>query len=142
MQLWDSMCCPRQPSTVWCSRERLPAAAAQPAMVRQSCSATDFYLMCHYQYRCRTAVPLRTVTKKITYVNRATKPGRLSSCGLLIPFFQSCGFYCGFVFVAEGIFLFAREIKCCCLLRWSPSILCWLPCRPAAVANKTRALCG
>jgi hypothetical protein len=31
-----------QPSTVWCSRERLPAAAAQPAKVRQSCSATDF----------------------------------------------------------------------------------------------------
>jgi hypothetical protein len=30
-----------QPSTVWCSRERLPAAAAQPAQVRQSCSATD-----------------------------------------------------------------------------------------------------
>jgi hypothetical protein len=29
-----------QPSTVWCSRERLPAAAAQPAKVRQSCSAT------------------------------------------------------------------------------------------------------
>jgi hypothetical protein len=25
-----------QPSTVWCSRERLPAAAAQPAKVRQS----------------------------------------------------------------------------------------------------------
>jgi hypothetical protein len=24
----------------WCSRERLPAAAAQPAKVRQSCSAT------------------------------------------------------------------------------------------------------
>jgi hypothetical protein len=24
----------RQPSTVWCSRERLPAAAAQPAKVR------------------------------------------------------------------------------------------------------------
>jgi hypothetical protein len=31
-----------QPSTVWCSRERLPAAAAQPAKVRQSCSATDY----------------------------------------------------------------------------------------------------
>jgi hypothetical protein len=30
-----------QPSTVWCGRERLPAAAAQPAKVRQSCSATD-----------------------------------------------------------------------------------------------------
>jgi hypothetical protein len=30
-----------QPSTVWCSRERLPAAAAQPAKVRQSCSASD-----------------------------------------------------------------------------------------------------
>jgi hypothetical protein len=29
-----------QPSTVWCSRERLPVAAAQ---VRQSCSATDYY---------------------------------------------------------------------------------------------------
>jgi hypothetical protein len=25
-----------EPSTVWCSRERLPAAAAQPAMVCQS----------------------------------------------------------------------------------------------------------
>jgi hypothetical protein len=33
-----------QPSTVWCSQERLPAAAAQPAKARQSCSATDFYL--------------------------------------------------------------------------------------------------
>jgi hypothetical protein len=32
-----------QPSTVWCSRERLPAAAAQPAKVRQSCSTTDYY---------------------------------------------------------------------------------------------------
>jgi hypothetical protein len=32
-----------QPSTVWCSRERLPAAAAQPAKVRQSCSATDLF---------------------------------------------------------------------------------------------------
>jgi hypothetical protein len=32
-----------QPSTVWCSRERLPAAAAQPAKVRQSCGATDYY---------------------------------------------------------------------------------------------------
>jgi hypothetical protein len=32
-----------QPSTVWCSRERLPAAAAQPAKVRQSCSATYYY---------------------------------------------------------------------------------------------------
>jgi hypothetical protein len=32
-----------QPSTVWCSRERLPAAAAQPAKFRQSCSATYYY---------------------------------------------------------------------------------------------------
>jgi hypothetical protein len=32
-----------QPNTVWCSRERLPAAAAQPAKVRQSCSTTDYY---------------------------------------------------------------------------------------------------
>jgi hypothetical protein len=32
-----------QPSTVWCSRERLPAAAVQPAKVRQSRSATDYY---------------------------------------------------------------------------------------------------
>jgi hypothetical protein len=31
-----------QPSTVWCSRERLPAAAAQPAKARQSCSATEY----------------------------------------------------------------------------------------------------
>jgi hypothetical protein len=30
-----------QASTVWCSRERLPAAAAQPVKVHQSCSATD-----------------------------------------------------------------------------------------------------
>jgi hypothetical protein len=29
--------------TVWCSRERLPAAASQPAKVRQSCGATDFF---------------------------------------------------------------------------------------------------
>jgi hypothetical protein len=34
-----------QPSTVWCSRKRLPAAAAQPAKFRQSCSATD-YIIC------------------------------------------------------------------------------------------------
>jgi hypothetical protein len=33
-----------QPSTVWCSRERLPAAAAQPAKVRQSFSATDLFI--------------------------------------------------------------------------------------------------
>jgi hypothetical protein len=33
-----------QPSTVWCSRERLPTAAAQPAKVRQSCSATDLFI--------------------------------------------------------------------------------------------------
>jgi hypothetical protein len=33
-----------QPSAVWCSRERLPAAAAQPAKVRQSCSATDLFI--------------------------------------------------------------------------------------------------
>jgi hypothetical protein len=32
-----------QPCTVWCSRERLPVAAAQPAKVRQSCSATDSF---------------------------------------------------------------------------------------------------
>jgi hypothetical protein len=36
-----------QPSTVWYSRERLPAAAAQPAKVRQSCSATDIASPCH-----------------------------------------------------------------------------------------------
>jgi hypothetical protein len=29
---------------VWCSREILPAAAAQPAKARQSCSATDLYI--------------------------------------------------------------------------------------------------
>jgi hypothetical protein len=34
-----------QPSTVWYSRERLPAAAAQPAKVRQSCSATDLFII-------------------------------------------------------------------------------------------------
>jgi hypothetical protein len=33
-----------QPSTVWCSRERLPAAAAQPAKVRQSFSASDLFI--------------------------------------------------------------------------------------------------
>jgi hypothetical protein len=38
-----------QPSTVWCSWERMPAAAAQPAKVHQSCSATDlFYLLFIY----------------------------------------------------------------------------------------------
>jgi hypothetical protein len=42
MQLWDSMCC--QPSTVWCSRERLSAAVAQPTKVCQSCSATDLFI--------------------------------------------------------------------------------------------------
>jgi hypothetical protein len=39
-----------QPSTVWCSRERLPAAAAQPAKVRQSCSAKDFFLVLVKKY--------------------------------------------------------------------------------------------
>jgi hypothetical protein len=39
-----------QPSTVWCSRERLPAAAAQPAKVRQSCSASDYYLLLLYEH--------------------------------------------------------------------------------------------
>jgi hypothetical protein len=33
-------------STVWCSRERLPAAAAQPAKVHQSCSTTEDYYYC------------------------------------------------------------------------------------------------
>jgi hypothetical protein len=42
-----------QPSTVWCSRERLPAAAAQPAKVRQSCSAKDYYY-----YKCISILPL------------------------------------------------------------------------------------
>jgi hypothetical protein len=37
-----------QPSTVWCSRERLPPAAAQPAKVRQSCSATDLFIYLLY----------------------------------------------------------------------------------------------
>jgi hypothetical protein len=37
-----------QTSTVCCSRERLPAAAAQPAKVRQSCSTTDYY---YYRYK-------------------------------------------------------------------------------------------
>jgi hypothetical protein len=36
-----------QLSTVWCSGERLPAAAAQPAKVRQSCSATDYNSIKH-----------------------------------------------------------------------------------------------
>jgi hypothetical protein len=34
-----------QPSTVWCSRERLPAAAAQPAKVRQSLKRHGFYFI-------------------------------------------------------------------------------------------------
>jgi hypothetical protein len=38
-----------QPSTVWCSRERRPAAAAQPAKVRQSCSATDLFVYLFYE---------------------------------------------------------------------------------------------
>jgi hypothetical protein len=37
-----------QPSTVWCSRERLPAVAPQPAKVHQSCSATDYYYYYYY----------------------------------------------------------------------------------------------
>jgi hypothetical protein len=37
-----------QPSTVWCSRERLPAAAAQPVKARESCSATDYYYYFSY----------------------------------------------------------------------------------------------
>jgi hypothetical protein len=39
-----------QPSTVWCSRERLPAAAAQPAKVRQSCSATNFFFIFYFLF--------------------------------------------------------------------------------------------
>jgi hypothetical protein len=38
-----------QPSTVWYSRERLPAAAAQPAKVRQNCSATDLLFKTLYE---------------------------------------------------------------------------------------------
>jgi hypothetical protein len=45
-----------QPSTVWCSRERLPAADAQPAQVRQSCIATDYY----YYYKF-----ISVVTRKL-----------------------------------------------------------------------------
>jgi hypothetical protein len=41
-----------QPSTVWCSRERLPAAAAQPDKVRQSCSATDLFLFIYLFLAC------------------------------------------------------------------------------------------
>jgi hypothetical protein len=40
-----------QTSTVWCSRERLPAAAAQPAKVRQSCSATDLFYF-YFKFSC------------------------------------------------------------------------------------------
>jgi hypothetical protein len=42
-----------QPSTVWCSRERLPAAAAQPAKVRQSCSTTEFLLKFYSLFHTR-----------------------------------------------------------------------------------------
>jgi hypothetical protein len=37
------MCWPHV-STVWCSRERLPAAADQPAKFVRACSATDYYI--------------------------------------------------------------------------------------------------
>jgi hypothetical protein len=47
-----------QPSTVWCSRERLPAAAAQPAKVRQSCSATDLFFFYLVHYNTVEVVPL------------------------------------------------------------------------------------
>jgi hypothetical protein len=39
-----------QPSTVWCSRERLPGAAAQPVKVHQSCSASDYYYYYYYYH--------------------------------------------------------------------------------------------
>jgi hypothetical protein len=49
-----------QPSTVWCSRERLPAAAAQPAKVRQSCSATDLFIILYkFQWICMKVCILR-----------------------------------------------------------------------------------
>jgi hypothetical protein len=57
-----------QPSTVCCSRERLPAAAAQPAKVRQSCSATDYYYYYYYYYyinKARLAVPLQHAMKAL-----------------------------------------------------------------------------
>jgi hypothetical protein len=47
-----------QPSTVWCSRERLTAAAAQPAKVRQSCSATDYCYYYYYYYYLSVSLPL------------------------------------------------------------------------------------
>jgi hypothetical protein len=47
-----------QPSTVWCSRERLAAAAAQPAKVRQSCSATDYYYYYYYYIIVFSIIPM------------------------------------------------------------------------------------
>jgi hypothetical protein len=49
-----------QPSTVWCSLERLPAAAAQPAKARQSRSATDYY----YYYECKTVKVLNSLLEQ------------------------------------------------------------------------------
>jgi hypothetical protein len=50
-----------QPSTVWCSRETLPAAAAQPAKARQSCSATDYYYYYYYVERSGHQSDLRDI---------------------------------------------------------------------------------
>jgi hypothetical protein len=66
-----------QPSTVWCSRERLPAAAAQPAKVRQSCSATDFYFFIFFLI-LKQSVPVYSIPDSLSvnnvYMNAAKLP--------------------------------------------------------------------
>jgi hypothetical protein len=53
-----------EPTTVWCSRERLPAAAAQPAKVRQSCSVTDLFFILSHSGKTPTAIDYKDNLKK------------------------------------------------------------------------------
>jgi hypothetical protein len=87
-----------QPSTVWCSRERLPAAAAQPAKVHQSCSATDFIYIYIYIY-------IKSITGYIILNQNSQLKGHdvhacteatcdidhhLVRAKILIPYFNNC----------------------------------------------------
>jgi hypothetical protein len=64
-----------QPSTVWCSRERLPAAAAQPAKVRQSCSATDLFIFIRASLFCVSRYRKVSVLENSLAVSLATVVG-------------------------------------------------------------------
>jgi hypothetical protein len=69
-----------QPSTVWCSRERLPAAAAQPAKVRQSCSATDKNKKLMNTYILRISIYFFPFFRTVYTCFAFKKHGKSSTC--------------------------------------------------------------